>query len=141
MPGEELTDRLDGIVHEPTQVHDRGVDLTVEEVYTITEPGRVDFGGGELTTPELEPHGGVLRRPDDDYRWWHLDAGGYLITYNETLTGDAPLRLQTGRELRERGAFHPTLSVRELGRIPLSVLTGGIRLKENARISTLLAPE
>ena len=34
--------------------------------------------------------------------------------------------------------FHPTLFVRELEGVPLSVPTGGLRLKENARVSTLL---
>jgi hypothetical protein len=134
----DLADRLDGIVHEPTQVHDRGVDLTLSEVYTVENPGRVDFGGGELADPEIEPHGTVLRNPDDDYRWWHLNGGQYLVTYNEELRGDDPVRLQTREELRERGTFHPTLSATELGRMPLSAPSGGIRLKENARISTLL---
>ena len=138
---DDLADRLDGIVHEPTQVHDRGVDLTLSAVYTMTEPGGVDFGGGELTDPDLEPHGTVLRNPDDDYRWWHLDGGQYLIAYNEELLGEKPVRVQTRRELRKRGACHPTLSVTELGRMPLSVPTGGIRLKENARVSTLLRGE
>jgi len=42
-------------------------------------------------------------------------------------------------ELRARGASHPTLHVNELSRVPLSVSGGGLRLKENARVSTLLA--
>jgi hypothetical protein len=44
-------------------------------------------------------------------------------------------------ELLERGGSHPTVFVRELGPIPLSVPPAGLDLKENARVSTLLAPE
>jgi hypothetical protein len=133
-----LVDRLDGIVHEETQIHDSGVDLTVAEIHSIDEPGRVDFGGGELTAAESSPVETEKRAPDDDYGWWNLDEGQYLIVYNETLTGEGTAILQTRTELRERGAFHPTLFTDSLGRMPLSVSTGGIRLKENARVSTLL---
>ena len=40
----DLTAFVDGIVHEPTQTEGRGLDLTVTEVYEVTDPGRVDFG-------------------------------------------------------------------------------------------------
>ncbi|SEO70501.1 hypothetical protein SAMN04487948_104272 [Halogranum amylolyticum] len=133
-----LVDRLDGIVHEETQVHDDGVDLTVAEIRSVDEPGRVDFGGGELTAAESSPVETEKRDPDDDYGWWNLDEGQYLLVYNETLTGAGTAVLQTRTELRDRGAFHPTLFTESLGRMPLSVPTGGIRLKENARVSTLL---
>lgn len=136
----DLTMYVDGIVHEGTQLHDRGLDLTVDEVYTIEDPGRVDFGGGELEAAAIEPHERTERNPDDEYEWWHLGSGRYLLEYNERLVGDRPLTLQTRRAVRENGAFHPTLTVRELGRVPLSVGGAGIRLKENARVSTLVAP-
>lgn len=139
-PMTDLTARVDGVLHEETQVGDRGLDLTVGEVYEIDEPGRVDFGGGELVEAELTPHELTQRDPEDDYGWWYLDSGGYLIAYNEELTGEGPLTLQTREEVRKRGAFHPTVTVEALGRMPLSVGGAGIRLKENARVSTLLAP-
>lgn len=136
-----LTDRLEGVVQEDTQVHDRGVDLTVAEIYEIDGPGRVDFGGDELEAPDLSPHEKTRRNPDDDYGWWYLDNGGYLLEYNEALTAGEPVTLQTREALRIRGAFHPTAAVEDLGRMPLSVGGEGIRLKENARVSTLLAPD
>lgn len=136
----DLTDHVDGIVHEPTQVHDAGVDLTVTEVYEIVEPGRVDFGGGELAAAETEPHERTWRNPDDDYQWWHLDSGTYLLEFNENLDAPDPVVCQPRAELCERGAFHPTLHVRHLDRVPLSVGGAGIRLKENARVSTLVSP-
>ncbi len=140
MSGEELIEDVEGIVHEETQVTDRGLDLTLAVVHDIEEPGRVDFGSDELDAATTRPHGTEKRNAEDDYGWWRLDAGQYLAEFNERVRADEPLGLQTRAALRERGAFHPTLFVREIDRVPLSVPTGGIRLKENARISTLLAP-
>lgn len=138
----EYTQFLDGIVHEPTQTEGRGFDLTVSEVYEITDSGRVDFGGGELEPAETTPHDSGKRDPEDDYEWWHLDAGQYLVEYNESLTeSDMAFTVQTRTELLERGASHPTLSVTTLPRVPLSVGGAGLRLKENARVSTLVGAD
>lgn len=138
MPGPDIADQIEGIVHEPTQVHDDRVDLTAQEIYEVAEPGRVDFGGGELEDAKLRPHDRTLRNEDDDYEWWHLDAGTYLLAHNESLVRDAgSYRLETREELRHRGAYHPTLTVEDLGLVPLTVGGAGVRIKENARVSTL----
>jgi hypothetical protein len=134
-----LADRLDGIVHEETQVGDRGVDLTVAEVYEVETPGRVDFGGGELEAADLAPRDRVWRDESDDYQWWDLDGGQYLLAYNESLSGGDPVVVQTRDEVAERGAFHPTRSVTSLDYVPLAVAPGGLRLKENARVSTVVS--
>jgi len=138
----EYTQFLEGIVHEPSQTEGRGFDLTVAEVYEITGPGRVDFGGGELEAAEIEAHESEKRHDDDDYEWWHLDEGQYLVDYNESLTSEEmSFVVQTRDELLARGAFHPTLHVTELPKVPLSVGGAGLRIKENARISTLVGAE
>jgi hypothetical protein len=132
----DLVDSVAGIVHEPTQARDDGgVDLTVAEVREIRTPGRVDFGGGELEPADTEPHPRVWRNEDDDYQWWELDAGTYLIEYNESLSTEAVLTPRT--EIVERGGSHPTLRVEELPAVPLTVGGAGLYLKENARVSTL----
>jgi hypothetical protein len=133
---EDVLSCLDGLLHEETQVHDGGVDLTVATVERITAPGRVDFGGGELEPAEREPVEQYWRNPDDDYQWWDLDRGQYLLTLNESLT-DGPVRIQPRTALLERGATHPTLRVSSLPCLPLTVGDGGIHLKENARVSTV----
>jgi hypothetical protein len=138
---EELTERVDGIVHEDTQLHEAGLDLTVAEVYDIDRPGEIDFGGDELEAAVSSPHETNLRDPDDDYAWWELGAGTYLLEYNEGLASEEPLVCQPRSELLERGGTHPTVFVRELSPIPLSVPPAGLRLKENARVSTLLTPK
>ncbi|WP_251341835.1 dCTP deaminase [Haloplanus halophilus] len=137
MSDTDLVDAVDGLLHAETQVHDGGVDLTVADVSVVEEPGRVDFGGDELDAARTEPHGTYTRRPDDDYEWWLLDSGTYLIEYNESLSTDRPLRLETREAVLERGATHPTRVVTSLPRMPLSVSEGGLHLKENARVSTL----
>lgn len=127
-----------GLLHEETQIHDHGVDLTVTKVYEIEVPGRVDFGGGELEPARVHSHKRHWRNEDDDYQWWRLEAGQYLIEYNESLDSDGLVTVQPRLALVERGAFHPTLRSRELSRMPISVGGAGILLKENARVSTVV---
>ena len=140
----ELTAFVDDLVYEPTQTDSPGLDLTVDSISRITETGRVDFGGGELTAAETEPVETDKRDPDDDYGWWTLTEGVYLVAYNETLAApdDVQFVLQTRNAVRTRGAFHPTVHLtgeQSLGPVPLTVGDGGIKIKENARLSTLLS--
>ncbi|MFB6107259.1 MAG: dCTP deaminase [Haloplanus sp.] len=135
----DLTTAVEGRLHDETQVHADGVavDLTVGDVYVVDGSGRVDFGGDELDPATTRPHETRRRSPEDDYAWWHLDGGTYLLEYNESLRADDPALLQTRRAVLERGASHPTRVVTDLPRMPLTVGEGGLRLKENARVSTL----
>ncbi|QGN06130.1 dCTP deaminase [Halorhabdus sp. CBA1104] len=134
-----LTNAVEGIVYEPTQTDSPGLDLTVAEVYEVAAPGRVDFGGGELEAADLRAVQTTLHNSDDDYEWYHLDAGQYLVAFNESLTTtDQSYWLQTRDAVRDAGAFHPSLRVTDLDPVPLSVGGDGIRLKDNARVSTLL---
>jgi hypothetical protein len=140
----DLTTSVTDLVHEPTQTESRGLDLTATAIHRVVDPGRIDFGGGELAEASTEPVETERRSPEDDYGWWHLSNDVYLLAYNESLAGsaDVNLVLQPRDELRARGAFHPTLHLAgddELGAVPLSVSNGGLRLKENARVSTLLS--
>jgi len=135
----DYSDYVTDIVHEPTQTEGEGFDLTVAEVYEVIAPGRIDFGGGELEPATTVAHETSTRNPDDDYEWWSLSAGQYLVDFNESLTGEATVTVQPRTELLERGATHPTLHVEELPRVPLSVGGAGLKLKENARVSTIVA--
>lgn len=143
MPQTDLTAFVDDMIYEPTQTEGQGVDLTVNGIYEITAPGRVDFGGGELASADIEPTPNAKRAPDDDYAWWTLDAGQYLIEYNETLSPPASeaLIIQAHDALLARGAFHPTLHAQQLDHVPLSVGGAGLKCKENARVSTVCGIE
>lgn len=128
-------DALDGLVHQETQVRGGAVDLTVDSIYTIDEPPHLDFGGSELqlaATTELIPE---PRHPDDEYGWWSLDAGTYLLEYNETLT-DPPAFIQPREVLVRGGGMHASGWFWELSTIGL-IVGGGLEVKENARVSTL----
>jgi hypothetical protein len=141
MSGEHrLADSVDNLVYEPTQVHERGIDLTVSAIYDVVEAGRIDFGGDELADADLEPIPTALRDPDDEYGWWELDGGQYVVQHNEFLTDlEEPLWLQPANELLARGGSHPTVQVTShLPLLPLTVAGGGLEIKENARLSTLL---
>lgn len=131
-----LVDDVDGILHPPTQVHEDGtVDLTIAEIYEVDDPGRVDFGGDELEPATVDRHPRVWRNGEDDHQWWNLESGTHLIEFNESLSG--PAFLQPRTEILERGGTHPSLRVEELRILPLTVGGAGLRLKENARVSTL----
>ena len=137
-----LADAVDNLVYEPVQVHDHGIDLTVSAIYEVASPGRLDFGGDELEDADLEPVATEQRNPDDEYGWWNLEGGQYVLQHNEFLTDlEKPVYLQPRNELLARGGSHPSMLVAShLPLIPLSVTEGGLRVKENARVSTLVAP-
>lgn len=132
-------DVLEDLLHAETQVQDGGhVDLTAASIETVVEPGRVDFGGSELTAAETKPHDGHYRNADDDYEWWTLREGQSLVSFNETLGGDATVLLQPRDELLARGATLPTVRTDSLDPLPLSVGGAGLHLKENARVATVV---
>lgn len=132
------TEFLDGIVHEPTQVDDGAVDLTVGHVYALDGRGRIDFGGDEHEVPDADPIEPERLDKTDDYGWWELEGGTYLLEYNETLrAADAEFLLGPHPRLLALGADHPTVHVSELPRVPLRVPEAGVAIKENARVSTL----
>ncbi|NBB84647.1 MAG: deoxycytidine triphosphate deaminase [Bacteroidetes bacterium] len=133
---------LDGIIHWDTQQAPRGADLTVGQVYRLTGPGQLDFGGSEFAEAPREQLSPKKADPDDDYGWWRLDAGTYIVRYNETLQLEAgqQARLVPLDRLLQAGASHPTLTL-EAPSGPLEHLltvgSAGCDLKENCRISRL----
>ena len=143
---DDLADQLDGLVHLDTQRAPSGIDLTVDALFRTTGHGQLDFGGGEFKPASREPLTPVLDDPEDDYAWWTLEEGAYVVRYNESLS------LQHGQQARlsplERtlhaGAHHGTFILDE-ERDPLETLLVvtrmGCRIKENARVSRLVVSE
>jgi hypothetical protein len=137
-------DQVKGIVHADTQEAACGLDLTVAAVYELTDSGAIDFGGSEAEAAarrEVEPH---LAHPDDDYAWWTLSAGTYVVRFNETLAlghDGAVARLYPLPRLMQAGAHHPCCLV-DADQDPLEVLMevsdAGCRIKENSRLSRLV---
>jgi deoxycytidine triphosphate deaminase len=146
MSADALAQQLDGLVHLDTQRAPDGVDLTVDAVYRTTGHGQLDFGGGECEAAPRDPLTPVLDDPDDDYAWWTLEDGAYVIRYNEslTLTGDQRARIYPLERTLHAGAHHSTFVLDE-GRDPLETLLVvtrmGCRLKENCRVSRLVVTD
>jgi deoxycytidine triphosphate deaminase len=142
-PADALSEQLDGLVHLETQRASNGIDLTVDAVFRPTGPGQLDFGGGECEAVPREPLTPVLDDPVDDYAWWTLEEGTYIVQYNESLTlaeGQQAGLYPLERTLRA-GAHHGTYFLDE-GRDPIEALLVvgrmGCRLKENCRLSRLV---
>lgn len=68
MPREAIADRVDGIVHEETQVHEYGIDLTVSGVDEVAERGHLDFDGDKFADADRRPLASALRDPTSDRR-------------------------------------------------------------------------
>ncbi len=143
---DDLAHQLDGLVHLDTQRAPNGLDLTVNTVYRTTGHGQLDFGGSEFEAAPREALTPVLDDPDDDYAWWTLEEGGYVIEYNEslTLTDGQRARISPLDRTLRAGAHHGTFILDE-GRDPLETLLVvtrmGCRLKENCRLSRLVVLE
>ncbi|WP_240316123.1 deoxycytidine triphosphate deaminase [Salinibacter ruber] len=138
-----LASQLDGLVHLDTQRASTGIDLTVDAVFRTTGPGQLDFGGGEFRAVPRERTGPTLDDPDDDYGWWTLEKGAYVVQYNESLRlDDGQQAVVTPLERTLRAGAHHGAFVLDEGRDPIETLLVvsrmGCRLKENCRVSRLV---
>jgi deoxycytidine triphosphate deaminase len=143
LPGSEVAQHLAGILHPDTQQHDYEVDLTAGAIFAITGPGAIDFGGSELLPAPREAIQPETTIPEDKYGWWMLDPGSYIVRFNETIQQqpDQIAFIQPHERLLQAGGFHATChfrDTREHLETLLIVGAGGLRIKENARLSKLL---
>ncbi|MDP2498869.1 MAG: hypothetical protein Q8W44_12880 [Candidatus Palauibacterales bacterium] len=146
LDADEARDCVDGLVHFDTQRAPDGLDLTVEDVFEVTGPGSLDFGGSEFDPAPRERIEPELASPDDDYGWWELDPGSYVVHYNEGVDLGAGQvgELHPLPRLQQAGASHGTLvlhGTRETVAALLNVGEGGCHLKENCRVSRLVIAE
>lgn len=142
--GDKVAEMMSDLVHYDTQVHSRGVDLTVDEVYKCTGAAELDFGGSEFNAATLEPIEPVKRNEDDDYGWWNLNQGAYVIKLNEQLADEAkehPLFIASLEHLSQSGCVLSSLNNPPTEHpINLSFYVGehGIKIKENARVAQIV---
>ena len=138
----QVAERLEGLLHEDTQGFSLGMDLTVAEVQRLTSGSRLDFGGSEFEAAQTETLTPEKADPKDDYGWWHLSAGSYLVRYNEKLSlKEGELALVTPHtRLLQAGASHGAFSAvgETTLRVLLTVSEVGCSFKENARVSRLV---
>jgi deoxycytidine triphosphate deaminase len=131
------------LVHFDTQRAGYGLDLTVGTMFQVTGAGQLDFGGSEFEPADRSLIAPERAHPDDDYGWWILDAGAYIVRYNEAidLGGGQRAEVFPLDRLIQAGASHPAFTVHGAQTPPETLLTvgaHGIRLKENCRISRLV---
>lgn len=140
MEPEELFDQfLEDTVYKDKQVGPLGVHITVDVVLRLTDCADIDFGGGEMKPAGTEPVATEKRSPDDDYAWWNLEQGTYLVRFNERLKDGAPpvLLVPDARLLRCGGDLSAALpSSHEIIAV-LRVPEKGVCIKENARVAVL----
>lgn len=137
-------DLLDNTLHADTQVEAESVSLTVGAIKELTGPGHLDFGGGEFQLADRHDVEPMKRSDDDDYGWWSLAEGQYIVEFNETIDltqGDYAL-LQPHDHLYWNGVSHPTLLLDADDTdmrisVPITVGHNGVEIKENARVSSL----
>ena len=142
LDGEDAADRVENLVHFDTQHSNTGIDLTVAAVYRLSGAGQLDFGGGEFqeaSTDRIDPR---MRDEEDDYGWWELDEGAYIVRYNEGFVpdeGEFGLVRPLPRLLKA-GASHAPFEVdRETPELTALIEVGpaGVEMKENFRASRL----
>jgi dUTP pyrophosphatase len=67
------------------QLQPNGVELTLAEVGVWREAGTLGFDNDDRVVPEAKP------LPFDEGGWIHLEPGGYLVTFGETVNIHADL--------------------------------------------------
>ncbi|MGM0555794.1 MAG: dCTP deaminase [Myxococcota bacterium] len=140
LPAEEAVEQLEGLIHLDTQKGPNGVDLTVDSIHKIGEGGCLDFGGSEYREAEQLEMRAEREARDDDYGWWKLTPGDYIVEYNESFVGDGEARIYPHTRLLQSGASHASFQPRpgDPLKVLLHVGEGGVHVKENARVSTLV---
>ncbi|HLW97833.1 MAG TPA: hypothetical protein VKR82_04250 [Candidatus Acidoferrales bacterium] len=142
LTGKQAASRIQGMLSAKYQVHGYWVDLTIRGLSGVDPVGRLDFGGGEYAPAGQVTIAPKRLRPEDNYQWWELDRGCYIIEFNETLEladNEIALLEPDPRTLRT-GATHVPVFLR--GRVsPLDTLfdvqAQHLTVKQNARVSRL----
>lgn len=140
--GDEIGKLLEEVIYEKTQKNENSFYLTVKKIYSLTGRGELDFGGSELKKSGVSEIVPKKKTADDDYGWWFLGEGNYLLEYNERIVEDVDdfyALIQPAERLTECGAYHPTLLISKGEEIKTILCVGqnGLNIKENSRISRL----
>ncbi len=143
LDGERTAGLLANLIYRKKQVRPRSVDLTIKSLSRIATTGVLDFGGSEYSAGEKVTLSPKKMEPSDEYGWWYLAAGDFLVEYNEELS--LPLNhlaiLQPHERLIECGVTHGVRLITEPDEKLISLIhvcQADVRIKENARISSLI---
>jgi hypothetical protein len=132
LTGKQAAARVAGILNAKYQVHAYWVDLTIRGISGVQPTGKLDFGGGEYVAAGHTTIAPQRLRPEDNYQWWELERGCYIIEFNEALEPD-PRTIRTG-------ATHVSVFLRgHVAQMDTLFDVQALRLsvKQNARVSRL----
>lgn len=141
--GKDIAGLLEKLISEKHQVGSYTVDLTVSKICRVKDAGCVDFGGSEEEAFRLEEICPSKKTPKDNYGWWSLSQGTYMVQFNEKIEvpeGHLFILQPLSRTLKA-GGVHPTSLYPGGEAIDSALLTvgeAGFNVKENARISSLM---
>lgn len=138
-----LLETFGHLVHQDTQLQSHCLDLTVSEIYEITESGALDFGGSEFEPASTSRIEAVKKSDEDSYGWWNLAGGSFIVTTNETIDEleNESVIISPHPHTITSGLIINSFVVRADGdskplSIPMMVPGAGVRIKENARIAS-----
>lgn len=138
-----LLETFGNLVHQDTQLQNHCLDLTVSEIYEITESGALDFGGSEFEPAGTSRIEAVKKSDEDSYGWWNLAGGSFIVTTNETIheLENESVIISPHPHATSSGLTINSFVVRADGdskplSIPMIVPGAGVRIKENARIAS-----
>jgi deoxycytidine triphosphate deaminase len=140
---QDLENSWKDLIYGPKQLQSVSLDLTIKRIYHFLSQGALDFGGSEFNPSQKQV---IDPRIEDDpkYGWWTLSEGSYLLEYNEVLSNLNYIAIvYPHSRLLITGCYHapfviPPSSESETIRGILIVGKMGVRIKENARVSTAL---
>ncbi len=141
--GKELERFINGIIYAKKQVHENSVDLTMAKIFKVEREGSLDFGGSEFIQGEHKEITPVKKSDDDEYGWWNLKEGAYVIQFNESinLPNNVIGLIQSLDRLYLNGAVLIPITITGSNEKIKSILVvgeKGIKIKENARTSNLV---
>lgn len=137
----QITNQIENIIHQDTQLNENSIDLTVDEIHKLTEAGSLDFGGSEFNPAQTQIVNHQKEDEDDDYGWWKLEKGRYKCLCNETISLEDSLAFLTLHEHAKKAGLMANTSlipekIEELS-FNFDVPEIGCNIKENARIATV----
>lgn len=140
--GSEVASRIKNLIHKGTQVKEDKVHLTLKQIYFLDGKGSLDFSDKEFTVAKRKSMVAEKKSSEDEYGWWRLSEGTYLMEFNEQidLNEKEIAILQPREELLQNFCFHPLriiTSPQRLSLTPLIVGSKGVDVKQNACISVL----
>lgn len=144
LTGEAIADFMERYIDKEKQTSAYSFELTVKSITQIEGIGRVDFSGKEFQWGQRTVLSPKRFIPNDEHGWWRLSQGEYVIRFNEAvnLPANTMAYVLPHDRISQNGAHHaPLLLQGPTQYVEVLFHAGqiGIEIKENARISLLMA--